>query len=328
MTKSFLVCFASLGTAVWLSGCATGSASKSHLAPLPKAITSFGAVTHDGYLYVYGGHEGKRHEYSSNEVTGAFIRLNLTEGKEWEPLPSATPAQSPVFVADQNSIYRVGGMAARNAKGQPNNVWSHADAARFDLQSKHWEALPDLPTPRSSHDGWIVDGKLFVVGGWNLSGDDEKAIWATNTLILDLHTSAAAWQSIPQPFERRGLCVAALGKKLYAIGGMDSDATPTLSVSVLDTDTLQWSDGPSLPSGKLKGFGNSACVVDGRLYVSGMSGIVWRLNYKADGWEAAGKMKQGRFFHRLVPGPDGKLIAIGGEGLIGKIRDLEVITPD
>jgi hypothetical protein len=295
-------------------------------APMPQAITSFGAVTQGGWLYVFGGHEGKRHEYSSNEVSGAFVCLNLAEGKTWETLPSATPAQSPVFVADDNFIYRIGGMAARNPKGQPNDVWSHDTAARYDLRIREWLPLPKLPVARSSHDGWIVDGKLYVIGGWKLCGDEEKAVWATNALVLDLRSLNAQWQSIPQPFERRGLCVAALGKKLYAIGGMDSDASPTLDVSVLDTETGKWSDGPPLPAGKLKGFGNSACVVDGKLYVSGMSGVVWRLNDQADGWVEAGKLAAPRFFHRLVPGVDGQILALGGESEAGKLRNIEIIS--
>ncbi|HEY4415079.1 MAG TPA: hypothetical protein VGO57_05245 [Verrucomicrobiae bacterium] len=295
-------------------------------APMPVAITSFGAVTQSGWLYVYGGHKGKRHEYSSNEVSGAFVRLNLADGKTWEALPAAAPAQSPVFVADANFIYRIGGMAARNPEGQPNDVWSHDTAARFDLRTREWLPLPKLPAARSSHDGWIVDGKLYVIGGWNLCGDESAAIWATNALMLDLHSLNAQWQEIPQPFQRRGLCVAALGKKLYAIGGMDSDASPTLAVSVLDTETGKWSDGPPLPAGKLKGFGNSACVVAGKLYVSGMSGIVWRLNVQADGWEEAGKLAAPRFFHRLVPGADHQILALGGESDEGKLRNIEIIS--
>jgi len=326
MLKIFSIVFAAFGVLTLLSGCVTRPTANSTLAPLPEAVTSFGAVTHDGWLYVYGGHEGKRHEYSSNEVSGAFYRLNLAEGKAWETLSPSTPVQSPVFVADDNFIYRVGGMSARNPQGQPNNVWSHDDAARFSLQAQQWETLPKLPGARSSHDGWIVGETLFIIGGWNLSGDEERPVWATNALILDLRAPNAAWRNLPQPFERRGLCVAALGKKLYAIGGMDSDATPTLAVSVLDTETLQWSNGPALPSGKLKGFGNSACVAEGRLYVSGMSGIVWRLNEKGDGWEEAAKLTQARFFHRLVPGLNGKLVALGGEGVAGKLRDLETIS--
>lgn len=293
---------------------------------MPVAVSSFGAVSSGGYVYFFGGHAGNRHEYSSNDVSGAFHRLDLATGREWEPLAASTPAQSPALAADDNYIYKVGGMAARNARGEPHNLWSHDDASRFNFQTRQWQALPDLPTPRSSHDGIVVNGKLFIVGGWALSGGEAGAIWATNALALDLRRADSKWQSVPQPFLRRGLCVAALGSKLYAIGGIETNASPTLAVSVLDTESMKWSDGPPLPPGKLKGFGNSACVVKGRLYVSGMSGVVWRLNRNADGWEEAARLGEARFFHRLVPGLDGRIIALGGEGDSGKLRSLEVIS--
>jgi N-acetylneuraminic acid mutarotase len=299
-------------------------AAESH-PQLPKAVTSFGAVTQNGWLYIYGGHMGERHMYSADDVSGEFYRLKLNGGKEWEKLASNTPAQSPVLVADERYVYRVGGMAAKNPKGQKQDLWSHESVVRFDSRGKKWTELASLPSPRSSHDGWIVDEKLYVVGGWTLAGSTEKSVWADTTLVLDLTKRNAKWKEIPQPFKRRGLCVAALGTKLYSIGGMDDGDATTLEVSVLDTTTGQWAKGPELPKGKLKGFGNSACVVDGRIYVSGLSGIVWRLNKAGDGWEEAGNLATARFFHRIVPGLKGEVLALGGESEEAKLRDIEVI---
>jgi N-acetylneuraminic acid mutarotase len=298
-------------------------------APLPQPTTSFGAVTVDGWLYVYGGHLGERHSYSSNEVSGALYRLNLTPGvtSNWEILPSNVPTQSPVLVTDGKYLYRVGGMAARNPKGQPNDLWSYDSAARFNLKTKKWETMPPLPDPRSSEDGWIVNHKIYVVGGWTLAGKDAQPVWPQTAFVLDLAKRNAKWREIPQPFKRRALAVAALGPKLYCIGGMEGEGSTTLAVSVLDTATDKWSDGPELPDGKFKGFGASACVVDGRLYVSGMAGILWRLNAQADGWEDAGHLVTPRLTHRLVPGLNGQLLAVGGQSGEVKLRDIESITP-
>ncbi len=149
-------------------------------APLPQAVTSFGAVTSGGWLYVFGGHMGERHHYSSNEVSGAFYRLNLAGGREWEALPPGEASQSPVLVADADYLYRVGGMAARNPKGQTNDLWSHESVARFDVAVKKWEALAALPQARSSDDGWIVGRTLYVVGGWKLAGNAARPVWAGN----------------------------------------------------------------------------------------------------------------------------------------------------
>src|SRR5262245_42177610 len=76
----------------------SGSVSKS-LAPMPEGVTSFGAVTSDGWLYAFGGHKGERHEYSAERVSGAFWRINLAEGRTWEQLPAAKPGQGQPLVA-------------------------------------------------------------------------------------------------------------------------------------------------------------------------------------------------------------------------------------
>jgi hypothetical protein len=295
--------------------------------PLPTAVTSFGAVADAGSIFLYGGHQGTRHEYSAADVSGACYRLELRPGATWETLPAGIPAQSPGIALHEGHLYRVGGMAARNAKGAKADLYSHASASRLNLATRQWENLPDLPAARSSHDAWVVGDQLYVVGGWRLAGGSKEAGWHDTWLRLDLKDKQPAWKSAPQPFQRRGLCVAAVGTRLYSLGGMEASESPTLAVEVLDTVTGTWSHGPSLPAGRLKGFGNSACVVDGRLYVSGMSGIVWRLKNTSDGWEEAGRLQTPRFFHRILPGLPGSLLVLGGEGDEGKLKDIEVVQP-
>lgn len=305
-------------------------APPSSYAPLPEGITSFGAAAHDGWLYVYGGHRGERHEYSSNDVSSTCRRLSLTDGFTWETLPANAPAQSPGLVLHRGALYRIGGMAARNPKGGKRDLHSHDSAARLDAASARWTALPALPEARSSHDAVMVGDQLYLVGGWKLAGESAKPFWFDTALVLDLAKEGAAWKSIPQPFKRRGLALAALGTKLYCLGGMSDGDAPSLAVDILDTATGTWTQGPELPPGRLKGFGASACVVADRLYVSGMSGVVWRLSGAGDRWEEFAKLRTPRFFHRLLPGGEGQLLAIGGEGADGKLRDIEIIplTPE
>ena len=57
---------------------------------LVDAVASFGAVAHDGALYVYGGHVGRTHTHSIQNIRA-------------------------VLVPDGRVIYRVGGMSAANA---------------------------------------------------------------------------------------------------------------------------------------------------------------------------------------------------------------------
>ena len=81
-------------------------------------VTSFGAATADGWLYVFGGHKGERHDYTADQGSGSFHRLKLSEGKSWETLPAAAPSQGLPLVTHGGHVYRIGGMAARNPGGQ------------------------------------------------------------------------------------------------------------------------------------------------------------------------------------------------------------------
>lgn len=297
------------------------------LPPLPEAVTSFGAVTSDGWLYTFGGHRGERHEYNAEMVSGAFHRLKLNGGAAWEPLASAAPGQGQQLVAHGGFVYRVGGMAARNPAGEKQDLFSTTLVQRFDPRAGRWEDLAPLPASRSSHDAVVLGNKLYIVGGWHLAGAGAKPVWPDNAYVLDLADPAAKWQEFPQPFRRRALAVAALGTRLYCLGGMDSDNQPTLAVEIYDTATGQWSKGPDLPPGKAKGFACSAITQDGRIYASALQGDLLRLAQDEKSWEVVGRLAIPRMSHRLVTAGATQLIALGGERDEEKQPGLELLTP-
>ena len=330
--------YALVVAALFSTGCATkqthpGPAHsaaleiKTNLATLPETVTSFGAVSDAGWLYVFGGHRGERHEYSKEMVSGKFYRLNLSEGRAWEQLPDAAPAQGVPLVARGGSIYRLGGMAARNAADAKQDLYSMALVQRFQPAHGQWETLAPLPVPRSSHDAVVLGEKIYVAGGWQMMGGTNKAVWPADALVLDLKNLRAGWQSFPQPFQRRALALAALGSRVYCIGGMDSDNQPTLAVDIFDTTTRQWSKGPALPPGKFKGFSCSAIAQDGRIYANAFQGDLLRLATDGKSWEVVGRLQHPRMAHRLVTAGTTQLIALGGEDGEEKRTDLEVLTP-
>ena len=75
----------------------------------------------------------------------------------------------------------------------------------------------------------------------------------------------------------------------------------------------------------MAGFGVSAWNMDGRLYASGMSGRVLRLNETGTKWEEVAQMQNGRFFHQLVPADGGGLLAVGGASHEGHMAGIEWI---
>src|SRR5215216_5159479 len=74
-------------------------AAMAALPPLPQPATSFGAAVHNDALYVYGGNQGKAHEFHRECIRGEFFRLRLSSGGEWEALGSDTPLLGSAMVA-------------------------------------------------------------------------------------------------------------------------------------------------------------------------------------------------------------------------------------
>jgi N-acetylneuraminic acid mutarotase len=290
---------------------------------LPLAVASFGAAAMpNGSWYFYGGHSGRRHNYSRDEVHGDLFRWKMG-ADQWEALAKDEPAQGASLVAVKNGVIRIGGMAARNAKGENQDLWSSETAARYDIASGRWIPLPKLPQRRSSHDSIVCGDTLYVIGGWRMEGDADS-VWHDTYLTLDLTKADAAWQSHPQPFKRRALAVQSFDTKVYAIGGMRDDNELISAVSVLDTKTGKWSDGPALPADKIGGFGFAAVSQEGRLFASGVAGRL--LELRGGAWVAVAKLAHPRYFHRLLSGGAGKLIAIGGESNEGGKAPPEVIA--
>lgn len=314
-----------------LSGCATShqspSSIKAPLAPLPETVTSFGAATAGDWLYAFGGHQGERHDYSVDKVSGSFHRLNLRTGGKWETLPSATPGQGQPLVAYKDVIYRTGGMAARNKPDEKQDLYSHSLVQRFDPVVGRWEDLPALPAVRSSHDAAVLGDKLYIAGGWQLDGGTNKPVWPDNALVLDLTNPSVGWKSFPQPFQRRAVALAALGNRIYCIGGMDSNNKPTSAVEIYDTTTGQWTKGPELPPGPFKGFSCSAITQNGRVYANAFQGDLLRLSADEKSWEKVGRLEHPRMAHRIVTAGRTQIIALGGEDGEDKRPDLELLQP-
>ena len=301
-----------------------GATKETEFPPLPKAVSSLGAVACDGYLYAYGGHAGKTHSYDTKTVLGTFHRLKLDGGTKWEELPGGPILQGVNLAAHGGRVYRVGGMEPRNAPGEPADNHSLTTCARFDPKVGKWEDMPPLPAGRSSHDVTVVGDKLVVVGGWQMKGKDEKPVWHDATLTLDLAGKNQEWKALPQPFKRRALTAAAVGNTVYVLGGLGAEGGDR-RVDVLDVTTGKWTDGPALPGADRVAFSPAAGVVKGRVVVNTSAGPVYRLNEAGTGWEKVGEAKTKRMVARLVPLGDDAVILVGGAAGGGNVDAVEVV---
>jgi outer membrane protein assembly factor BamB len=306
-----------------------GTHADSALPPIPQPATSFGAAIADRWLYIYGGNTGKAHEFNRECVKGDFFRLQLPAGESWEKLPGGLALLSSSLVSYEGKVIRLGGMNARNEKGAKNDLHSTNEVMRFDPAAQKWDTLPPLPEPRSSHDATILDHVLYLGGGWTLSGDDGEGVhskWQDTLLTIDLRALDKGWKTQPQPFQRRAIAAVAQGGRIWFIGGMDSHDEPSRAVDWFEPATGKWGKGPELPDGTMAGFGIAAVEQGGQLYVSPLSGKVSKLSTDGTKWEETTQLKPARFFHRLLPLADGRLIAVGGSNRKGHVTELELVS--
>lgn len=296
------------------------------IADIPVGVTSFGGAVLGTRMFFFGGHQGDAHSYSESGQNRNLYMLDLRKPEKWKVLAEGPPLQGLAMVGYRGKLYRLGGFHARNQEGEEHDLQSVADFYAFDLKSRKWEKMPDMPEPRSSFDAVIRKGIIYVVGGWALNGD-QPTQWSKTAWSFDLNRTDATWEKLPDPpFQRRALSLGAQGNRIVAIGGMQPKGGPTRKVALFDLKSSSWSDGPELPgSNNMEGFGSSCFNVGGQVIVSTYGGNVYRLAKDFSRWEPLKKLDTGRFFHRLLPLGKDRFALIGGANMeIGKLDAVEV----
>ncbi|WP_404307106.1 Kelch repeat-containing protein [Neorhodopirellula lusitana] len=306
------------------------SIQESGLPDLPEELTSFGAAITGGKLYVYGGHTGTAHSYSTSEQSNRFwcLDLDASEDTQWTELAGGPRLQGLALVAHGDDLIRIGGFTAMNEIGDDHDLHSQTTVARFSPSTGQWTSLPDLPEARSSLDAAVLNDLVYVFGGWNIQGEGEEASWHKTAWSLDLSNDDATWTATAAPpFQRRAISVAAHDGKLFIIGGMQAVGGPTTRVDIYDPSADAWADGPSIPGSGMSGFGSTAFDVAGVLYVSAMDGYIHSLKGSSGQWQSVAKSDPARFFHRMLPTQKSQLLMIGGANMeIGKFTHIDAVA--
>ena len=301
-------------------------AEPSLLHPLPRAVSSFGAVATQDSIFVFGGHVAPVHEWSKQAVIGKFFKLDLKNISKstWTTLDPEQALQGMNIVAYNGNIYRVGGMDPRNEQGETADNFSVKTVSRYSLKKKQWEPFKPLPQPRSSHDVILNNGRLFTIGGCDMQGDGGGQVWCDTMDCIDLNEPDAEWQTIQQPFMRRALIAARFQNCIWVIGGFTDEEEITREVNIYDPKNNSWTLGPRLPEGQFNGFASAACVFKNELIVSVADGTLLKLSSDRTHWEVITQVSP-RIVHRIVPSNSG-VVLIGGAHNGHNLDTVEIIT--
>lgn len=131
-----------------------------------------------------------------------------------------------------------------------------------DITGDSWLSRASMPTPRSGAAAAVIDGKIYVIGGY--SRDDVFALNECYDPETDIWTTMS-----PMPYPRSGAFAAVVEGKIYVIGGVDATLTLLSRNEMYDPLADAWTTMASMPTPRAA---PCAGVVDGKIYVIGGTG--------------------------------------------------------
>jgi len=221
-------------------------------------------------------------------------------------MPTARQGLSTTVV--DGKIYAIGGGAA----GSENysSVETYTTVEEYDPATDTWTTKSPMPTSRFIHSANVVDGKIYIIGGW------AAGVIGYGVRTVEVYDPATdTWtQKDDMP---RGISAgfsSVVDGKIYVFGGYGGSER----VDEYDPATDTWTQKSDMPT---KRHALSTSTLDGKIYaiggyipgVHGYPGVTTVEVYDpaTDTWTTALDMPTGRFGPRTSV-VDGKIYVIGG----------------
>ncbi len=181
-----------------------------------------------------------------------------------------------------------------------------AEIETFDPASRVVSRKADMPSPRGFFGSAVVDGRIYVIGGYDSSGPSARV--EVYDPATETWTSRASLN-----VARGGLRAAHVGGKIYAFGGFLESAT---IIEVYDTTTDSWT---RLEDMRQPILNPSVAVHDDLIYVVGggipdgtkAAGFVEVLDPRTATWRSLTTMPVPKGDH-IVGIHQGRLFVVGG----------------
>lgn len=173
-----------------------------------------------------------------------------------------------------------------------------------------WSVMPPLLKPRYCGCAFVINGRIWVIGGTCENGMD------ADMEIYDPATGA--WTMKPNPFSGSGQVFAAVkAGKIFAFGGTPVGMHMPTTVEMYDTVTGTVSRMPDMPVGCW--HPGVASTLTGKIYILGgyivpatTIDLVQEYNTLTNSWALRRTMSTKRYDLAAVTGCDGKIYTMGG----------------
>lgn len=230
------------------------------LPPLPSPLANAAMTTDGRFVYFAGGE-------TSSGASALFLRLNLNDPQNWEPLPAIPEPSSHAVMAMQEdghgaSVYLIGGRKPGEAGVHDFlcTVW------KFDLAKKIWEQKAALPQALSAATGLPIGSNYVLIFG----GDKGEVFREVQKLIRQ-----AGMEEDPQ---RRPEWTEKKNRLLATHPGFSSEVwlynTITDTWARMDsipfagqvtTTAVKWGEDLVIPSGEVRAGVRTPSLVMGRI---------------------------------------------------------------
>ena len=215
------------------SDCAWNSLANSSLSKVEAQSAKV-----NGKLYVLAGF------LAGLKITGATEIYDPANDTWSQGAPMPTPVTHMGAAVAGDEIWIVAGFVGNHPGVATDQVQV------YNTVTDTWREGPSLPNPRGSGAAVYSNGLLHFFGGLL----PDRVTDVGEHYVLDLDDPAAGWQErAPLPNPRNHLSGAAVGGKIYAIGGQyghDNGVQDQQFLHVYDPSTDQWAKLADLPSAR------------------------------------------------------------------------------
>lgn len=238
--------------------------------------------------------------------------------------PAPTKRTEVAAAALRGKIYVVGGFE-QPGLGNLMNLAITATVEEYDPTTDRWTTKAPLPVGLHHVGIGVIDGRLYVIGGYTQSG---LTVWHPVATVYAYDPATDTWsERAPMPTARGALSVTEHEGKLYAIGGYDRKAN-SAAVEVYDPGRNAWASRAPLPTPRDH---LAAATASGKVYaIGGRLNGDYRQNLSVtevydpvtDRWARAADLPTARS-GITASEVGGRIYVFGGEGGEGTFRQNE-----
>ena len=220
--------------------------------PMPTGRFGLSVTEVDGDIYAAGGTQFLG--YWVYDVLSVVEKYNPA-ADTWEtasPLPSPLSYHASVNI--DGKIYVLGGRDLAE--------FSFNTVQLYDPLTDTWETKAPMPTARDSFACVSVNNKIYAIGGQisaNNSWDDKIRL----DIVEVYDPLSDSWETkSPMPTARSFLSAAAIGNKIYVIGGNSNNEGNLSVVEEYDIVTDSWQTRAPI---NIARSGSGSCALNGKI---------------------------------------------------------------